>query len=119
MKAEFDLKPGDPEKIKQQESEYINYRKSVQPVDQKTWGSVFKNPTGNSAGKLIESCGLKGKGSGDAIISPKHANFIVNQGNASFSDLIQTIEIAKKAVLDEYGIELITEGQIVPDNIEI
>ncbi len=69
-------------------------------------GSVFKNPDGDYAGRLIEAVGLKGKRVGNAMWSEVHANFLVNMGNASFDDAYSLISEAKSRVLDEFGIEL-------------
>ncbi len=109
------LKSDDPMGIADREREMIRYRKETQPVDKHTWGSVFINPPGHSAGRLIESCGLKGKGVGNARISPKHANFIENTGEASFEDLMKTVELARTMVFNKFGITLEMEGRIVPD----
>lgn len=76
-------------------------------------GSVFKNPKGDHAGRLIEACGLKGTRHGGAIISPMHANFIMNEDNASFSDVIALITLAKETVLREHGVQLEEEVRII------
>ncbi len=81
-------------------------RRKSQPVGQKTFGSVFKNPEGYSAGYLIDMCGLKGHRKNDAKISEKHANFIINTGTASFSDVLTLMETAQKEVRNRFGIEL-------------
>lgn len=78
-----------------------------------SFGSIFKNPTGLSAGKLIDDCGLAGRTKGGAQISPKHANFLINTGGASFGDAMFLIELAKKSVEDKFGVSLQTEVVIV------
>ncbi|MFP4501781.1 MAG: UDP-N-acetylmuramate dehydrogenase [Candidatus Hydrogenedentota bacterium] len=76
-------------------------------------GSVFKNPEGEHAGRLIEACGLKGAREGGAVISPMHANFIMNEDGASFSDIVALIERAKDAVRTQHGIDLEEEVRII------
>jgi len=84
---------------------YNNLRKNSQPKG-KTFGSIFKNPKGDFAGKLIENVGLKGKKIGGAIISNKHANFIINNKNASSEDIYNLIQLAKQKVKQKYDISL-------------
>ncbi len=87
-------------------------RLSKQPLELPSCGSVFKNPEGTSAGKLIDECGLKGFTIGGAQISKKHANFIVNIDNANAADVYGLIQKAKAEVLSQKGIQLITEVQL-------
>lgn len=72
-------------------------------------GSVFKNPEGDTAGRLIESAGLKGHAIGDASVSIKHANFIVNKGDAKAEDVISLIKHIKEVVFEQTGVRLETE----------
>jgi UDP-N-acetylmuramate dehydrogenase len=74
---------------------------------------VFRNPHADYAARLIEACGLKGRALGDAMISPKHANFIVNTGSARAADIEALIEIARTAVAKKFGIELEREVRII------
>jgi UDP-N-acetylmuramate dehydrogenase len=76
-------------------------------------GSVFKNPPGESAGRLIEAAGLKGTRVGGAEIAQKHANYIVNLGGASSEHVLRLIEIARERVFKEFGIELELEVRIL------
>ncbi len=115
LRTSLILKTDSPDRIADREKEMIQHRKKTQPIDKRTWGSVFLNPAKQSAGELIEAAGLKGKGFGKARISPKHANFIENTGNASFDDLMNTIELARDTVLRKYDIKLKMEGIIIPD----
>jgi UDP-N-acetylmuramate dehydrogenase len=78
-------------------------------------GSVFRNPPGEHAAKLIEGCGLKGKRIGGAMVSDKHANFIVNTGGATAADIENLIENVRATVLKQTGIELRPEVRIVGD----
>ena len=88
-------------------------RIDTQPLDMPSAGSVFRNPEGQSAGKLIEDVGLKGYTVGGAMVSPKHANFIVNVGGATSDDIIELIEYIKNKVKKEYNIDLLLEQEII------
>ena len=88
-------------------------RKNSQPLEYPSAGSVFRNPEGNYAGKIIEELGLKGKNIGGAEISTKHANFIINKNNASSSDILNLIKLVQKEVKDKYKIDLKLEQQLV------
>lgn len=88
-------------------------RINTQPLNYPNVGSIFRNPEGYSAGKLIDDLHLKGKKFGDAQISEKHANFIVNLGSASFEDVISLINYIKEKVKDAYNIDLICEPEII------
>jgi len=102
-------KKSNPKKIKK----YLNYRKETQPLNFPSAGSVFKNPSGFSAGELIEKCGLKGKKIGKAKISEKHANFIINLGGAKAKDVLKLIKFIKQKVKNKFGIYLQEEIQTV------
>lgn len=84
-------------------------RRSSQPLNQKSAGCIFKNPAGGSAGRMIDELGLKGHRVGDAMVSDRHANFFVNTGHASCSDMLQLMEEVRERVRRAYGIELETE----------
>ncbi|MFA6243840.1 MAG: UDP-N-acetylmuramate dehydrogenase, partial [Candidatus Hydrogenedentales bacterium] len=84
---------------------YIQRRKEKQPQG-KCCGSVFKNPNGDHAGRLIEACGLKGTRHGGALISPMHANFIMNDDNATSADILALIAMVKQTVRDRFSVEL-------------
>lgn len=91
----------------------LAHRQKTQPLDVPSCGSVFKNPEGDFAGRLIENVGLKGAKSGGAQISPVHANFITTTGNASAQEVLELIERAQSSVRQAHGIELETEVKIV------
>lgn len=91
---------------------YMTRRREKQPQGY-CCGSVFKNPPGDHAGRLIEACGLKGLRHGGAIISPMHANFIMNEDKASFDDILSLIQRTKEAVRQRFGIELEEEVRII------
>ncbi len=84
-------------------------RLSKQPLDMPSCGSVFKNPSGHKAAQLVDSCGLKGFQVGDAQVSLKHANFIVNIGRAKAQDILSVIRHVQRTVLEQKGVELRTE----------
>ncbi len=114
--AKVVLRRGDRTKIMAQVKELMETRKQRQPWGQPSAGSVFKNPQDESAGKLIESAGLKGKTVGGAQVSDKHANFIVNTGNARAADVLALMEIVKKAVLEHRGVRLEPEIKIIGED---
>ncbi len=97
------------ESIKDKAAAFSKTRKDRQPLEMPSCGSTFVNPPGTSAGKLIEESGLKGFQIGDAQVSLKHANFLVNLGNAKASEFKSLIEHIQKTVSNKYGIELKTE----------
>jgi UDP-N-acetylmuramate dehydrogenase len=104
--AEFRLRPGDPERIKDDvEREWNKWRSSF-PLDPPNAGSVFKRPPGDYAGRLIEEAGCKGLRVGDAQVSESHANFIYNMGNASAADILELISEVRRRVYRESGIYL-------------
>jgi UDP-N-acetylmuramate dehydrogenase len=113
LAAELRLTLGDREVAQQQIRELLRRRNSSQPVQQPCAGSVFRNPANDKAGRLIESCGLKGFSIGGAQISEKHANFIVNKGNASAADIESLIQWITGIVEREKGVILVPEVHIV------
>ena len=108
----LELERGERGLIREKIRDYLNKRKETQPIDMPSCGSVFKNPEGDYAGRLIEQCGLKGKSIGDAIVSPKHANYIVNNGKAKASEILELIEYIKKEVRDKTGVVLEPEIRV-------
>ena len=113
VEAELELKKGDHGKIQNTIDSHLDRRRNKQPLSLPNSGSVFKNPEGDAAGRLIEEAGLKGFSIGDAGVSIKHANFIVNKGEATASEVIEIIEHVRATVLDKTGVELETEVIIV------
>ena len=111
--AWFQLKAAAKEHIEQVTKSYLQYRKDTQPLTLPNAGSVFKNPPGQSAGQLVESLGLKGLRVGDAEVSTKHANFIVNQGRATASDVLALIRKVRGLVAKKRGIHLELELKIL------
>jgi UDP-N-acetylmuramate dehydrogenase len=108
----FTLKPGDPETLAARRQENHAYRMRTQPKGH-TVGSVFVNPIGDHAGRLVEAAGLKGFRVGNAVISEKHANWILNEGGASAADIEALIRTAQARVREQFGVELKAEVRIV------
>ena len=111
--ANVKLEHGNHDEIASKIKENLLKRKNSQPLEYPSAGSVFRNPEGNYAGKIIEELGLKGKNIGGAEISTKHANFIINKNNASSSDILNLIKLVQKEVKDKYKIDLKLEQQLV------
>lgn len=109
----FAGQPGDEAAIRAKITEYGKHRAATQPVKDYTAGCVFKNPAANSAGKLIETAGLKGTTVGRAIVSPKHANFIVNLGHATSSEVSDLIRKVQEQVYGKFEVALETEVERV------
>jgi UDP-N-acetylmuramate dehydrogenase len=107
LSARFRLSPGhDPAEISRRTSANLHSRTSSQPYQQPSCGSVFRNPEPLKAGRLIEGLGLKGLAIGGAMVSPIHANFIVNTGDASAADIAALIELIQQRVLEAHGLML-------------
>ncbi|MEO8631376.1 MAG: UDP-N-acetylmuramate dehydrogenase [Betaproteobacteria bacterium] len=114
--AWFKLTPGDSDTSRRNIKQLLERRIATQPLDQPNAGSVFRNPTGDYAARLIESCALKGFRIGGAMVSPKHANFIVNAGGATAADIEALIERVQQTVWDRFNVQLEREVRIVGDN---
>ena len=103
------------DKISARMRENLDKRKSSQPIERPSAGSYFKRPEGDFAGRLIEECGLKGERVGGAEVSIKHAGFIVNNGGASFKDVLELEKIIKERVMSQFGIMLCREVILIED----
>jgi UDP-N-acetylmuramate dehydrogenase len=111
--AWFRFRHGDGRRARQTIKDLLSRRIASQPLDEPNAGSVFRNPPDDHAARLIESCGLKGKRIGAAEVSLKHANFIVNKGDATAMDIEELITLVQETVKRKTGIELEREVQIV------
>lgn len=101
-----------PETVALKMQEITERRKLTQPPGA-SMGSMFKNPPGDSAGRLIEAAGLKGTRIGNAEVSPKHANFFINHGETRAADVYALIQLAQKAVLEKFGVQLELEVELI------
>lgn len=113
LEAGFRLPAGNKDELIKRRKELILKRNEAQPVEIPNAGCVFKNPKDSKAAILIQECGLKGRSFGGAMVSEKHANFIVNYDNASANDVIELVKIVRKNVLEKTGIELEMEVKLV------
>ncbi len=113
IEARIVLKKGDKKNIMQVIDDRRKRRIESQPLEYPSAGSVFRNPKDDYAGRLIEELGYKGNGVGGAVVSEKHANFIVNKGGATGEDIKKLINNIRKDVKDKYGIELKVEQEFV------
>ena len=113
LEAGFALTWSDRASVGARMDEVRQWRREHQPLAQPSAGSVFRNPEGDSAGRLIDACGLKGARVGGAVISTRHANFIVNDGGATARDVRRLAEIARADVARKYGVELEYEVQFI------
>jgi UDP-N-acetylmuramate dehydrogenase len=111
-RARLRLRRAPIEVIASKTNEVAEKRRGALP-SQPNAGSVFKNPSGQFAGKLLESCGLKGARRGEAEVSARHANVIVNHGSARASDVLELMRLMRRSVLEKFGIELVPEVELL------
>ena len=109
----FKLSSGNRKTLEKDMTATLAQRAAKQPLSCPSCGSVFKRPEGHYAGALIEKAGLKGKKIGGAVVSPKHAGFIVNTGTATAADIYALIRLIEKTVKDEFGVELEREVKVI------
>jgi UDP-N-acetylmuramate dehydrogenase len=113
LKGRFQLKKGKKEEILGRVRSYSEMRKRTQPLDYPSAGSIFRNPKKGPAGRWIEDLGLKGFRMGQAMISDKHANFIINLGKATAQEVIDLMEMVERKIYEEKGISLEREVKVV------
>lgn len=113
LSAVFELEKGSKEDIRSLMDDYSQRRKSKQPLDKPSAGSTFKRPEGDFAGRLIEVAGLKGYSIGGAKVSDKHCGFIINDGEASSTDILELIDFVRKKVYESSGVMLEPEVRII------
>ncbi len=113
VRASFRYERKSREMVSRIVSDYLKRRKATQPLEYPSAGSIFRNPLNDYAGRLIEQVGLKGKKVGGAMISPKHANYIVNTGEAKAEDVLSLMGLTRQKVKEDTGIELETEIRII------
>jgi UDP-N-acetylmuramate dehydrogenase len=115
LSAELELSPDEPDAVEARIKSLLKRRSDTQPMGYRSCGSVFRNPPGDYAARLIEASGLKGHRVGDAAVSEKHANFILNLGAATAADVETLIGLVRERVTRDHGVELVTEVHIVGD----
>ena len=113
LNSTFAFTHGDKKRIKRDMLEYARKRKSSQPLEYPSCGSVFKRPVGHFAGKLIQDAGLKGYTVNGAQVSEKHAGFIINKGGATSKDILAIIDYIKSVVYNKYKVNLELEVKII------
>src|SRR5690606_26639712 len=113
LQAELRLVPGDPSAIRRRVDAALQYRNRTQPLHLPSAGSVFKNPPGDAAGRLIEAAGCKGLRRGGAEVSDRHANWIVNAGGATAADILALMIEVRQRVLARFGIGLEPEIRLL------
>ena len=119
LEALLALTPGDPAEIGRRVQRLWAFKKQTQDWSAPSVGCIFKNPKeGRGAGWMVDQAGLKGHRVGGAVISPRHANFILNDGNAKAADVLSLVEEARARVLKQFGVKLETEVQIMPAHPE-
>ncbi|HEY5269410.1 MAG TPA: UDP-N-acetylmuramate dehydrogenase [Anaerolineales bacterium] len=112
LSAQLALSHGDPQAIRVKMEQFSEQRRETQPPGA-SMGSMFKNPTGEKAGRLIEAAGLKGMRIGNAEISTQHANFFINHGQTRAEDMKALIELAQKTVAKKFGVKLELEVELI------
>ena len=111
--AELALRPGDAGAIRERMEELMARRREKQPLEYPSAGSTFKRPEGHFAAALIEQCGLKGVGVGEAQVSEKHAGFVINRGDAAADDVRRLMALVQETVLRETGVALEPEIRLL------
>jgi len=118
LSAKLKLEKSSKNEVSDRIKKYITEKRIKQELDKPSAGCIFKNPTGDSAGRLIDVSGLKGAAVGGAMVSNKHANFIINNGNATCKDVLNLIEVVRDKVKKDHGIHLEEEIKIFKPNKE-
>jgi len=115
LRARFRGTRGDRDAAVRRIKEIANERAAKQPLAQPNTGSIFRNPPGDHAGRLVDAAGLKGRRVGGAVVSQKHANFIVNLGDATAGDVRDLMRLCQREVKARFGIDLVPEVELVGD----
>jgi UDP-N-acetylmuramate dehydrogenase len=113
VSADLQLQPGDSAAAQERVRGLLERRSATQPTQQPSCGSVFRNPCDDFAARLIETCGLKGEQIGQAQVSEKHANFIVNLGGARATDIEALIRYVQQRVQQQHGVRLEPEVRVI------
>ncbi|MCA9524362.1 MAG: UDP-N-acetylmuramate dehydrogenase [Myxococcales bacterium] len=115
LSARFNTTRGPVDALRDEVERFLEFRKATQPLQFHNCGSVFSNPPGDAAGRLIEACGLKGARVGGAEIAEQHANWILNRGAATATDVLALIQLARNSVRERFGVVLHTELRLLGD----
>ena len=107
--AALELQPAPPEEIFERMDAFLGKKSAAQPLSVRSAGCFFRNPAGDYAGRLVDSAGLKGRRVGGAMVSRKHANFLINRGDATAHDVLELVREVRKAVLEQFHVELENE----------
>lgn len=113
LEAELAMSRADPDAVRADMVEYFKRKKTVQPIAAATCGCAFKNPEGESAGRLLDRAGFRGVGLGGVAFSEMHANFLVNTGGGRASEALELVALAREAVRTRFGVELELEVKVV------
>ncbi|HDZ11404.1 MAG TPA: UDP-N-acetylmuramate dehydrogenase [Bacteroidetes bacterium] len=113
LSGTFELEKGCTEEIRERMRQILDRRREKQPLSRASAGSVFKRPPGHYAGALIQGAGLKGFRHGNALVSRKHANFVINTGGAKAGEIKELIEIVRSGVFKKYGVALDLENELI------
>ena len=115
LSASFELHDASSSALRERRRAILAEKRASQPMRALSAGCVFRNPRGKSAGQLIDEAGLKGTCVGDAVVSPKHANFIINRGDATATDILSLVGLITRRVHEEHGVELELEIEVWDD----
>lgn len=118
LNVEIELEPGDRDRIRQVMMEHLKQREAKQPLNMPSAGSAFRRPPGRYVGAMIEELGLKGFSCGGAMVSPKHAGFIVNSGGATAKDVLTLMDFIKRKVYENYGVVIEPEIIVIGEDLE-
>jgi UDP-N-acetylmuramate dehydrogenase len=117
LEALLNFDPQPVAQIKRRQEEFLRQKNASQPVTLTSAGCAFKNPAGDSAGRLIDAAGLKGRKVGAVLVSDRHANFLVNQGGATAADVCVLLELIEQTVEQRFGVKLVRELQVWPEPV--
>ena len=113
LSAQFQLTPGDPDEIRAKMDDFMERRKSKQPLNYPSAGSTFKRLDGHFTAQMIDEAGLKGKSVGGAMVSEKHAGFVINYDNATSADIFALIDFVKKKIYEKNGLNIECEVRVI------
>ncbi|TMI78563.1 MAG: hypothetical protein E6H03_11880 [Bacillati bacterium ANGP1] len=113
LEADLDLAPADPRECLARLEEWLRTRNDTQPIGPPSSGCVFRNPGGDHAGRLIDGAGAKGMRAGAAVVSDRHANYILNDGGATAADVLALVGQVRTRVREHSGVDLVPEIKLI------